>query len=257
MELCDTEWLWTLGDDDRIWDDAVEKVLKGIDNNRDCTCVNFAQITDNRTKALTTCGRTAFLSVLGRHFGSLMFLPCSVYRMEAILPSLMYGYLQIPSSAPHLAVLLMALDTSETVHFSANIIVERLQAQKGPKWSTLWVELGIPLLLDLPFGSGDRFLLRNVLRSRLRFKTLLAAYVNVLCYGWRIEDLTVCYQLFNIAALRRLTVTGSLYESVLIFVFQVSLLVPRVALLVTQILFRAVRGQPMQEWASSVGLGPV
>jgi glycosyltransferase involved in cell wall biosynthesis len=256
MELCDTAWLWTMGDDDRVLDDAVEKVLEGIDSNASCACVNFTQLIDNRTEALTTCGRTAFLSVLGRHFWSLMFISCSVYRVNAILPSLMYGYIQIPSYAPHLAVLLMALDQSETVHFSEKIIVEYIPAQSGAGWSAYWVELGLPLLLDLPLGSGDRVLLRKVLRSRLRFKTLLALYVNVLCYGWRTGDLAVCSQLFRTATLRRLTVTGSLFESVLIFVFQMSLLAPSLALLVTQMLFRTVRGQPLREWALSVGLGP-
>lgn len=256
IELCDTEWVWTLGDDDRIWDDAVEKVLEGIDSNASCVCVNFAHIVDNRTEASTTCGRTAFLSGLGRNFWSLMFISCSVYRVEAILPSLMYGYMQIPSYAPHLTVLLMALDKSETVHFSEKIIVEYIPPKSAVGWSAFWVELGPPLLLYLPLGSGDRVLLRNVLRSLYRFKTLLALYVHVLCYGWRTEDLAVCAQLYRLNILRRATVTRSLSEWVLSHGLLITLLAPSLALKGMQLFYSVAKGRSLADRAALVGLSP-
>lgn len=256
MELCETEWLWTLADDDRVSDDAVERVLEGIYSNPNCICVTFAQKAAPRSESSTTCGRTAFLSALGPNFSSLCFISTSVYRLNAILPSLIYGYLQIPSCAPHLAVLVMAVNGSEKVHFSAKSIVEYIPARKGAGWSRFWVERGLPLLLDLPLAAQDRALLRKALRTRLRFKTLLASYVDVLCYGLRTRDLAVCAQLYRMTALRRSTVTASLFESVVGWALFITLLAPSVALWITGILYCAVKGRPLQEWASAVGSGP-
>jgi len=254
MELCETEWLWILGDDDRIWDDAVEKILEGIDTHPTCTCVNFAQNAYPRNEASTTRGRTEFLSVLGCDFYNVFFISTSIYRVKAILPSMRYGYMQISSYAPHVAVLLMGVDTSGEVYFSANTIVEWVPARKGSGWSPFWIERGLPLLLDLPIEARDRSLLKKILRSRLHLKGLLAAYLDVLCYGLRTQDLAVCAQLYRMIALRRATVSRSPIEWLLIRGLLATLLAPRLALTVTQSVYRGVTGRTLQVRTAAAGL---
>jgi glycosyltransferase involved in cell wall biosynthesis len=254
MELCDTEWVWILGDDDRIWDDAVEKILKGIDDHPTCMCLSFAQTSHPRNESSITHGRTELLEVLGRHFYTLLLISTSIYRVEAILPSITYGYMQIPSCAPHLAVLLMAVKDTGTVYFSVKTIVEYIPAQKGSGSSQFWIERGFPLLLDLPLNARDRDLLRKALRSRTKFSGILAAYVDALCYGLRTHDLAVCAQLYRMYALRRATFFRSPVEWFFIRCLLTTLLSPRLAILAMRSVFWVVRRQTLEERAACVGL---
>jgi glycosyltransferase involved in cell wall biosynthesis len=255
MELCESEWLWILSDDDRIWDDAVEKILEEIANHPDCTCVNFAQDAYPRGEALTTCGTSEFLNVLGRQFPTLLFVSTSVYRVDAILPSITYGYMQIPSCAPHLAVLIMALNSSGIMYFSAKTIVEYVGARKGAGWSQFWVERGFPLLIDLPLSARHRDLLRKALLSRLQFRGILAGYVDVVCYALRSRDSAVCLQLYRMFALRRAIVARSPVEWFIMRCLLTTLLAPGLAIQALRCFFRVARGKTLEERAACVGLG--
>ena len=254
MELCESEWLWIVSDDDRIWDDAVEKIFDGIDNQPTCICVNFAQSSHPRSEASTTCGRTEFLNMVGRHFYTLLFVSTSVYKVKAILPFIAHGYMQIASCAPHLAVLLMAINGSGKVHFSEKTIVEYIPARKGSGWSQFWVERGFPLLLDLPLEARDRDLLRKALGSRLELRGILAAYVDVLCYGLRARDLAVCAQLYRMMALRRASVARSPIEWLVIHGLLTTLHAPSLAVRAMRPVYRVAKGQALEERAACVGL---
>jgi len=254
MELCDSEWLWILSDDDRIWEDAIRTIFETIADHPTCTCLNFAQISEPRSESSIACGRAELLSVIGRDFYTLLFISTSVYRVAAILPSITYGYMQIPSCAPHLAVLLMAVDKTGTVFFSPKITVEYIPARKGTGWSQFWVDRGLPLLLDLPLNSQDRVFLRRALRARNRFKDVFAAYVDVLCYGLRARDLAICAQLYKMFALRRATLSQSPLEWLIIRCLQTTLLAPGVALQGVRVAYRVAARRTLEDRAARVGL---
>jgi len=253
MEVCSSEWVWIVSDDDRIWENAVSTVLKDIAAHSQCAFLNFAQKSHPRDQSVLTRGRTDFLGVLKSDFYTLLFLTTTVYRISAIRKFILHGYTQIPSLAPHLAVMTMAVGDTDMVYFSEKTIVEYIPAREGG-WSQFWVERGLPLLLDLPLSARDRGALRRALDARLRITGIFAAFIDTLGYGVRTHDPDVCGQLFRMSMLRRATVAVSVFEWMLIRILQLVLRAPRFAIRMTTTLYPVVKKQSFEGRAGCVGI---
>ena len=91
FELCDTEWLWILGDDDIPCPHAINNIFKEIDKHPECVFYNFAcptlRLENNlrkRHKTIVTKGVNEFI-IKSDHFSSLQFMSLSVYRVAAFI----------------------------------------------------------------------------------------------------------------------------------------------------------------------------
>lgn len=161
FELCETTWLWVLGDDDLVEPTAISTILEHIRLYPDAVCVNFSvEQLHARSDVVTTCGQEQFVEVIDS-LANFIFISTNIYRADVMALQLKFGYQYAYSMAPHLAVLLTSLDCAEVCCFSNQQIV---RLTPGQSWPYLNSALGLPTLLELPLrpnavGSFARQLL--------------------------------------------------------------------------------------------------
>jgi hypothetical protein len=104
-----------------------------------------------------------FISIMD-HFGNILCISVSIFRLEPLLPNMRYGYQYAYSCAPHLALLLSSLgENGECVLLEKDLLTKITVAGMGKHWSLIDVALAMFTLLQLPgLGSGRRALANQV-----------------------------------------------------------------------------------------------
>ena len=171
FELCETEWMWTLGDDDVAKPDAVETILREIAEHEDCVFMNFYSSAEPyvRSQTYLTHGIADFVNRMD-NFGNVLFLSCGVYRIAPLLPQLNIACHHTYSCAPHIALTLASLGKSRGCCFSARQVVDwggPLPAEQ--QFSNLSVCLGMATLLELSMPSAVRRALGQRMLSTLNY----------------------------------------------------------------------------------------
>lgn len=94
FEKCDTNWLWTLSDDDYVKEGAVEKVLYYIKHNQDSVFINMWS-----NKECTTYKSNDFLNYLSdvETFTSAFAMSACIYNMSILKPYIYYYYKNLSS----------------------------------------------------------------------------------------------------------------------------------------------------------------
>ena len=156
LELCQTEWLWVLGDDDTVQADAVESALTAIAGSPESLAINFSSPRYSQSEYSNTRGISEYLSRVGS-FSAALFTSTVLYRASSMQPNLRFGYHFAFSMAPNLAILLITLGPEGTVSFSARkLLVEHRDAPASDNWSMIVAAAGKGALLDLPIDSAAR-----------------------------------------------------------------------------------------------------
>jgi hypothetical protein len=156
FELCDTEWLWILADDDKSEPNAVSTILQHINSHSECLYFNF--VSKNQPiarQSFTTKGLDDFIKRMDC-FGLVLFCSTAVYNARAMLPNLKFGYHYAYSCAPHVATLLASIGSAEVCFFSEAQIVHWEPHPMNESWSHINLVLGITTLLELPLTSSQR-----------------------------------------------------------------------------------------------------
>lgn len=93
-ELCDTEWLWVLGDDDFICNNAVNVILTNIKQYPDVVWLNFA----TKETALIDSAVSFFGSINSiQDFSDSFWISKCVYNNARLKPYLFYYYVNLSS----------------------------------------------------------------------------------------------------------------------------------------------------------------
>ena len=179
LEVCETPWLWVLGDDDTPQPDAIATVLRHIAAHPNAVYINFAW-DELRRATFTTRGVDEMAEKLDKS-ANLPWISSSVRRAEVMRAQVKFGYQYAYSLLPHVAILLMSLGERGECCFSREQIV-RIERDETPieeQWSTINLALGYPVIFDLP--------LRQSTRERLWRKLLLTNFghsmnLNALLY---------------------------------------------------------------------------
>jgi len=185
FELCETDYIWVLGDDDVPLSDAVETVLDELRAYPDAVFLNFASDMVVRTGTAIRTRRTesrdleSFVAAIDS-FPNLLFASTSIFCRRELVSYLCYGFHRTYTMAPHLILLLQRLMTGpcECI-LSCSQIVEWGAPKEGDRWSFMRQAMGIGTLLDLPFSRDTRSAIaKHLMRPRaLEFATIqLAAY---------------------------------------------------------------------------------
>lgn len=165
IELCETPWIWILGDDDPVLPDAIETLLPTLEFNANCTLVNFA-IDQKRPRAWTARGVEELAQTLDAS-ADLPWISSSVYRTEPFKVNLKFGYQYIYSMLPHIAILLVALGQNGACHFARERILDGeardIEVAVEQQWSVINLALGYPVLFDLPISLPIREMLAQKL----------------------------------------------------------------------------------------------
>lgn len=166
FELCTTEWLWVLGDDDEVLPQAIATICNYIGLYPDAGFFNFSSDIYFRTDRITTRGVAEFVRRF-ESFPNILFISSGVYKVAAVTPYLRLGYSAIHSMAPHFAMLLSALGPDGQCCLAPEQIVRWVPPPPHQQWSFLTLGLGVMTLLDLPLSSGVRSELARKIRRGL------------------------------------------------------------------------------------------
>lgn len=153
FELCETEWIWVLGDDDHVLPGAVEKILNHLGRLPASLCVNFSY-DERRAHEFQTVGLDELADRLDAS-ANLPWISTHVYRTAPMVANLRFGHHYAYSMLPHVATLLVAIGERGVCSFSDQRIVDG-DIFIASQWSLLSLALGYPALLDLPMSASAR-----------------------------------------------------------------------------------------------------
>ncbi len=171
VELCETEWLWVLSDDDKVKPNAIATVFQSITLNPNCIFFNFSRQLDGyylREQLFITRGFEEFVERFD-YFSELVFISSCIWSAKAVQPQLKFGYRFAYSMYPNLALLLTSLGEDGICCFSNECIVDFEPAPVGELWSPLLSYLGFATLFELPLGPQVRRKLAAKYRPSLEY----------------------------------------------------------------------------------------
>jgi glycosyltransferase involved in cell wall biosynthesis len=183
FELCETDWLWCLGDDDFVVSNAVNLVLETLAEYPTALYLNFLTPVFKRQTRRRSCGLQEFIRIMD-HFGTILCISVSVFRLGPLLPNMRYGYQYAYSCAPQLALLLSSIgENGECVLLEQNLVSELLAAGRNRHWSLIDVLLPIFTLQQLPgLGPGGRVLAEHI-ASLVTFEGVPFQLINLRLRG--------------------------------------------------------------------------
>jgi glycosyltransferase involved in cell wall biosynthesis len=154
FELCETKWLWLLGDDDIVSPDAIQTILTETRRLPDTFFFNFASARYPRQQSLLARGLLGFVEAIDL-WTAVLFMSVGVYNAPVVRQGLSLGYHFSYSRAPHVAALMGVLSDTGTAEFCCQRIVDE-QCLAEATWDPLTTLLGKATLLELIPDDGSR-----------------------------------------------------------------------------------------------------
>ena len=160
VELCETEWVWVVGDDDRLLPGAVARVLADTAAHPGVSYFNYASPFHSRPADATLTGADEFLDRVDS-LGGMLFISACVLNARRLHPHLAAAYQFVYTFSPHLVLALCEVARGGAVRLMATQLVEADLSG----YSRLTILLGFGTLPDLPTLTGRQ---RRKLGERLR-----------------------------------------------------------------------------------------
>jgi len=173
IEHCSGEWLWILGDDDPVCPNAIEIILKQIEDLQ-----NIAYVTFFSSAGYGIPGEysTVFDAIDKVDFTNALFISSSVMNRQLCGSYIRYGYEMIGAQAPHLAIKYAALYNKKCkfIVSQERITLDHL-VENEQQWNQLRVWTRLLWLLDLEFLSFQehKLLAKQMHAWFFNFKTLI------------------------------------------------------------------------------------
>lgn len=171
LELCETSWLYCLGDDDLVADDCIQKIERALATHPEALYISFSRQVARRPYVTCTNGLTEFISHLN-DWSSFLFMSSSIVNAGKMRPVARWGYLYSYTWAPFQAILLKLLNSGGEVVFSDDIICHEESLSENT-WVPFPVAAGKMLLPELV----DSKELRCALAAKLMAKPSSIALV--------------------------------------------------------------------------------
>ncbi len=192
FEICNSEWVWLIGDDDKTLPDAVNTVYEYITKYPDAHYINFTSDLVNRNPKLV---RQADIEAVGADefiekiddFSNVVFLSVGIYKTSQVRTFIRFAYLFSYTLAPHTALLLASLNEKSKIIFSSKEIISRYIVGSGDgenTWSQLFIRLSIPTLYEIPIKLNQtnqnkfNFLIKNGIGRPIRILSEIIMYLN-------------------------------------------------------------------------------
>jgi glycosyltransferase involved in cell wall biosynthesis len=194
IELCETDYLWILSDDDKLSPNCVKTVLDAVCEHRE---YDFFRFFSRETAKISEGEISTVVDLLHavNSFGQLVWLSNCVFRVEGIRAHLRWAYQYLSSNAPQLVLQLMILRSSKRGYIARNGIVSYVKSAPDLAYDLVRVYAQFPLLLRLPLLWSEKCILASLLRSSgipspIRFAALLIRHARVI----ESKDLQVLYR---------------------------------------------------------------
>lgn len=171
LELCETSWLYCLGDDDLVADDCIQKIENALATHPEALYISFSREVARRSCVTRTRGLKEFISNLD-DWSSFLFMSSSIVNAGKMRSAARWGYLYSYTWAPFQAILLKLLNSGGEVVFSDDIICHE-ESLSEDTWVPFPVAAGKMLLPELV----DSKELRCALAAKLMAKPSSIALV--------------------------------------------------------------------------------
>lgn len=158
FELCKTEWLWVLGDDDEALPNIVPLIEEYLTMHSDVWYFNFnsdlveMNTGKDRYMDTITIGINQFFEKIDST-SNVIFISSGIYNVPKTFHAIKFAYLFSYTVCPHYAYLLMALGKQGKVLLSKQHLVTRFRDDfktANYSWSRLYTDLAVPTLYELP-----------------------------------------------------------------------------------------------------------
>jgi len=184
---CKTKWMWTLADDDKIFESSVETILDAISREENTGIFDFSSIEESANQSnsvmIDSLSDLVDDQTEGVASGSLIFLSSKVYNMERLKPALPYLF---EYSYTHISTAILIARAVE-LHIPylrlPQYQIVRHNSTVSTSWSLGRVALGTRTCLDIPFELDAK---RRVQLNRLLVmdaKTILIYSITHPAYG--------------------------------------------------------------------------
>lgn len=172
VELCDSRWLYCLGDDDLVADDCIETIERTLKDHEDALYVSFSRSVMHRDQTFRSESLEDFIARLD-DWSTLLFMSASVVNAERMRKELRWGHMYAYSWAPLQAVLLKMLNQGPaTVVFSDAILCHE-ESLSEDTWVPFPVAAGKMVLPELIEDHRLRGLLARRLMSQPSLPSLI------------------------------------------------------------------------------------
>lgn len=183
FELCNTKWLYIIGDDDILLENSVNRIIKDIEENVDYYSIIYKwspELKWSTKRPMTTYGIDSFiLDIEG--ISQVLFISANIYNITLLKGNIHLGYQYQLSNAPHLSILLASLNESinSKVLLSDHLIVSNGydDVPKELQWSKTILFMNIRFLLDLPINNSSKTILYNKLVETWKLRNLLNSLI--------------------------------------------------------------------------------
>ena len=164
FELCDTDWLWVLGDDDKPVCNSVQTILEHISLYENSIFINFSSEIKSREKLFITSKQDEFIELMDS-WSNVLFISSGIYNAYALKKHLRVAYHYIYSMGPHFALLLEALYAERNTHcvFSDKSIVIWVASSAEQSWNHIILGNATTLLELVPNKASQRKLAREII----------------------------------------------------------------------------------------------
>jgi len=153
IELCETRWLWILGDDDCPALDAVSEIKRAIRSHPEAIFIksNFRNKDHRWRDGDVVCGTRSDFFREASTLGEIMFISSSVVNAAKLRADAAKSFHYAMSCAPILSAILGGdLERKEYAFSSCQFLLEPASPEREETYSTLTLLLGVGLLRDIP-----------------------------------------------------------------------------------------------------------
>lgn len=243
FELCDTEWLWVLGDDDEVTPHAIETIFTYTALYPASVFFNFSSDIYLREELFSTHGVAEFVHRF-ESFPNVLFISSGVYKVAAFTPYLRLGYSSIYSMAPHFAMLLSTLGQDGQCCLAPEQIVRWVPPPPHQQWSFLTLGLGVMTLLDLPLNPVVRSdLARKIVRGLPRLNYFV---IHLVMLSRKQKDPRTALYLFDQLSHRLYAYNATLPERIKLMLSRLMIRFPNA----TARLYKLLRGRELTDGLS-------
>lgn len=164
FELCATDWLWILGDDDQPHLDCIQTILENISIYEESVFINFSSEIKSRQELFTTSKQDEFIELMDS-WSNVLFISSGIYKASVLRKHLRVAYHYIYSMGPHFALLLETLHREENAHcvFSDKSIVTWVAPSSEQSWDYLILCNATSLLELVPNETSQRKLAEEII----------------------------------------------------------------------------------------------
>jgi hypothetical protein len=245
IELCETPWLWILGDDDAPRPDAVATIFATIRRWPDAVFFNFACELFPRKTTIVGESLETFLDQLDC-FRNVQFMSTDVFRSDTLQSAIAYAYEFTYGRAAHVAALFLALGSDRQFCLLDSAIVHWAWPPGAIAWSHLRYALALPINADLPIPPRSRQRLARMLAKEIHFFAVATVLLHFIQQG-TVDRQTAVYLMDQICS-RTNSCHPELGRRVQSWIVRTLVRFPRVSLRAVRLAFRIIYRQKLADY---------